>query len=1190
MGPRSAAAARRPLAAVAAALLLAPGAGGGSPTQTQTTVTRTLSKVGAVGSPTASRTPVPSVTQVVGPTATPTETGPHQSCATHVCGGARADWNWAGPQGQCAGECSDARCCTDGGVLASAPTWAHHQHCGDGGLAAWGNGSLITELSCTQLCDGDSECYGYHWAPNGTDPDLPSEPGDIGPCWLAREAPLPACHDAALDCDLCRYHSKVLYPWFKPSGSVEGMDLPEPPTQRCRGVQLPDSPDGPVQYCNMTPSDCQRACEAQGELCGAADWTLLEGLPFRRDARSGKHAPCKTQCTLWETWDCNSTTPAPPRVPLNVTATATLPERSSDDALGDALRAEPDAPCRSNGTCLWRRTDSAALCTVTPGEYFGHWGPLLCLVFFSALCLTSTGITCMSLRKGGSGLEGPRRTCCILFAVGVVPLSLLWLLGLSEAVRISMLRNCPEWVNPRWGRNLPFPHFNVPSMFSADVQGSVNIRYKRDPPNFTTGHAYRAVDTRGTCGADDGTRDGHFWEFSRSCWSPAAWGQQWSRLPSPGHAVWNTTFHPAMPRLGEYDVGFTCGRVTADDAYALRSNSRMQHIVSDGVLHEIEVGARVISVVQFRTKDGSCGDPAWVTVLATEGCLRSMYPQEVHGDSSRRIVFRGDCSECEWLRWQDVKNAPYMMMVINSLCSLFFSGIAGVFVDKLIPFLVKVAGKLPSAGPTIRKKCECCVPSGADEQEYSFLSCPCAPNEERQDELRRGKLHQVKLILKKTQLDADEEKLAKLSCWMLGVPGCCDLTPDWPGAPKEGEDFDYAGQEPSHPAETSYATPTQMTMPDGKLSPCHEPISDCPTHLPGDMEEPTEWSPVSSPDPRCRHEPPYGDERRTEDPDAAGDSGKEQKAPESTVSSTEAEEHEKQRKKRLRKARRELEKSAKKNRESCCHTYLYVSYWISNVKRYLADNYDAIVDKITEVLSPYESASSYARSTSAPCFFFVLVKTSYLMLAFVVTIHEVATSPGFSLWDQYQVLYVRMVNSGAPLLLLEQCRVMLAAWELLKTGQASAADKGKAVRSIFFFLLTMAVFLPPVVTHIAPMFFVFPWLLLILYVFGWQFFMQLPGYFINDVLARDWANLVQNRPFHAVALSELLGFWGKFSTSFFIVLPLQMLFNFGVLMYSGVPYWQIPGREVRSRKWDCFTDNNHGNSLAATLQEYSFYF
>eukprot|EP00662_Eupelagonemidae_sp_cell21_P039789 gene39789-55684_t len=33
-----------------------------------------------------------------------------------------------------------------------------------------------------------------------------------------------------------------------------------------------------------------------------------------------------------------------------------------------------------------------------------------------------------------------------------------------------------------------------------------------------------------------------------------------------------------------------------------------------------------------------------------------------------------------------------------------------------------------------------------------------------------------------------------------------------------------------------------------------------------------------------------------------------------------------------------------------------------------------------------------------------------------------------------------------------------------------------------------------------------------------------------------------------------------------------MLFNYGVMWYRGVPYWLVPGREIRSRTWECWQE------------------
>eukprot|EP01065_Artemidia_motanka_P034827 TRINITY_DN4270_c0_g1_i1.p1 TRINITY_DN4270_c0_g1~~TRINITY_DN4270_c0_g1_i1.p1 ORF type:complete len:1099 (+),score=296.93 TRINITY_DN4270_c0_g1_i1:71-3367(+) len=1074
----------------------------------------TLTKAAPPSATATPRAQQPSATPTVlppgGPTATPTTTQMLQveSCAPHDCGGSPLSyWNAVGAQGTCYGECSNETCCSDGGSSPFSPDWVHFEWCSTDGL---GEVQVLTFDECTSGCFGAPGCYAYRWTPGD---------GLAGQCSHALAGPLVRCGPPLLECEQCRYHSKALLPWFEVFGySQDG-------TAGCVGTSSAAQPSSPwiipdnVRF-NVTPADCQRHCEAMQTECGGAEWKLLEPPAHVINPLTGEVITFASECTLWDSVTCG--------------ANGTVPRKG----------------CTGNGTCFYQRIGAADYCDVSIGDYFLSWGPMLCIIFLGCLCMVSTVLGCASMRKGGTAVREHARTCCKLFLSGLVPLSLLFAFAIFPDVRSNMLTRCPARVQPQWGANSLLPDVQINESDVHAKTGTVEV------------HVFHSDNHSDECPSTNELRKDRFWEFAGSCWGPADWGQTFAHLPDPGTTIWNVSFAPGMPRLGEYDFTLYCQRTAALHPSA-------QRVVGPGLNVSEGERPKAVFLVQFKSKDGTCTGPTWQVAFLQTDCMHGLHLQNIDGEDVV-ITLQASCSHCEWLRWEHVKNAPYQMMIINSLCSLFFSGVAALIVDNLIPFLGDLISRVPGIGATFKKNCECCT-SGQDEGDDAVQFVPCAPSEELRSKIERGKRQQLRKLLGRWPRGEDEENLAQISCSRVGCPGCCDLATDWQENAADDDDGD--DDDPASPRPRRTTSTTEPIF-----------IGTEATARDGDMEVDTDLSSTESSPLRQQRMEAAGDRRPSAPATVVMTSSSADRTSDVNRSGREAEAQQLS----------DLSDKLQPSRKGCCVCRQFVVYWFRNGRTYLYDNWDHIHDALSERLSSFQSAADFASAESAPCFFFVFVKSVFLWVAFVVTVQEVHGEVHLTTFDQYQMLYVRLVNSGIPLLLLESARGVLAAWAALHAtgsgGKDSASEKRKAVRSIGLTILTVSFFVPPAVTHIVPMIFAFPWLILILYVLGWQFFMQFPGYVLNDVFAKDWKTLVDKSPWKAFIIAELLGFWGKFSTSFFVVLPLQMLYNFGVLMYSDVPYWDIPGREYRSRKWECLVDSQKAQSLAATLQVVSFYF
>eukprot|EP00755_Sulcionema_specki_P021332 Sspe_Gene.74010::Locus_45326_Transcript_2_2_Confidence_0.667_Length_2648::g.74010::m.74010 len=252
---------------------------------------------------------------------------------------------------------------------------------------------------------------------------------------------------------------------------------------------------------------------------------------------------------------------------------------------------------------------------------------------------------------------------------------------------------------------------------------------------------------------------------------------------------------------------------------------------------------------------------------------------------------------------------------------------------------------------------------------------------------------------------------------------------------------------------------------------------------------------------------------------------------------------------------------------------------------------------LSEEMAAEPSMRDYAMRNAAPSFYFLVVKTLFLIVFYAIAA-KATQDRDVSGWVRYQMLYIRLINSGLPLLLLESFRGVVGSLKLLsaqreggRTGSGSqemAAQIRMAQLNIVVTAVTLLLFAPSFVTHIIPMMAMFPWLVILIHLLG-KFLLTWPLVYMDKTLGKDWGTLVYCHPMRAYLAAQLLGMWMKFTSSFFIVLPLQNFYNYGVLAYAGEPYWDIPLLEYRSRDMNCFFEDPFYDASSA-LQFLSFFF
>eukprot|EP00756_Hemistasia_phaeocysticola_P042877 Hpha_TRINITY_DN16992_c0_g4::TRINITY_DN16992_c0_g4_i1::g.54113::m.54113 len=1171
-----------------------------TPTVTLPSLSPTVSGI-VTPSSTATSDLTPTRTRPPTPTPTQTDTPIYytQSCAEFDCGPRLTSiyWNWIGPQASCDGNCSFADCCTHGEGAPYAPRWAGFASCNTLGAVEVSTNVPDTNM-CRAKCEADQMCYGYFWD------NLASK------CSVFMQ-PLEACSTARMNCTNCNFFTKTVVPWFSMQSNVRG----------CKGVYMQGERPRkdffpPNALVNVSSTDCQRICE-NNRSCAATEWRFMDTPDMEEDYITGVVRLAVSFCILWE--------------------------KVENCSISDEM------VCPSNGPCWFVKEGMVKDCSVDMMDYLLHYGPVLLMGFLGLMGLSSAVLKCAACRQGGRDLEEPAQSCVKLFLIALGPLLAVTIAAaLIGPLREILLGSCRALGEPPWGVNARLPVIGEPpssSNISNITRSNATTGYNKDQLSADddgTVSVHMFVGNRSGCPTDEEDPYDQFWEFGGSCWAPSDWGTQYAHLPDKGSLMWNLSFAEGMPSMGEYDFKLRCG-----SAKGLKAHPQV--ILEGNVGNDsMTESQRVIIFEQFKTKDATCKGAVWQVIFPEDECVNAFHDQAFKGGMAP-IWLDVDCSPCRWLRWEGVKNAPYEMMIINSLFSLVVAGFMSLVVDNVIPILGDIIAKIPGVGEVYKRYCCDCCFSDEDEDGKGLKFVPCAPNDKRKRKLERGKRKKFREILNRGPKTEEEEEMVQLTCQPVGCPGFCDLMTDWPEVPSEEEDKEEEDESSSEIpqaascaapedartdtemhetyATTELATTTVPTIPTRRHShrqrePFCESHTDAETiahsmrtHEVGAMEEATSTGWLSSrassasPSPRNRPgataPPPVNTYAPALDPDVLILRPNPLRSPEQNAMDAPCEVSPRSGGRHLgpptvtmassrngdADERSKLKQELRPDNRGCFYCFDFVPYWAENTGMFLKDNWDELSDGLAESLGSFDSARQFAASRSAPSFSFVFVKSVFLWVMYAVTCREIVSQDYLGTFGQYQILYVRIVNSGVPLLLLESMRGVLAAWTVLnKQGGASPSEKANAIRSVLLCALTVILFVPPIISHILPMIVVFFWVPLLFYIIGWQFLMEAPTYLLNDVIARDWKGIVESSPWGAFILAEILGMWLKMASSFFVILPMQMLFNFGVLFYTLTPYWDIPMREIQSRSWDCHVHDDGEASLAAQLQTISFYF
>eukprot|EP00756_Hemistasia_phaeocysticola_P005624 Hpha_TRINITY_DN13424_c0_g2::TRINITY_DN13424_c0_g2_i1::g.131163::m.131163 len=1077
------------------------------------------------------------------------------TCANFNCSGlelANHSWNWMGAGGLCLGDaCTEVECCTTAESLQFAPEYAGYENC-EVHDDLWGSVGYRSYEECWSDCDNNKDCWGF-WS-------------DRKVCKLMLAGPLQHCTTPLHTCDKCQFWTRVLMPWF----AVRS----HPTMEACQ-------PSGELRLVyNITPAACQALCDdLVDDGCNMAAYRRYSPFWYVnpisgrwRSAWDWEYTPFHSTCRLY-------------RNPLNATC--------SDSA---------EKVCHPNSTCFYERTATAWNCQETPVAYLSHSGPLVCLSVLGSLAISTLVFTCVSVSKGASdSVKENRKFFGRLLLIVAAPLLFFgFICAYIPGLRDSMLHICQGRVNPSWGANTLYDELEDTTDFDAD--GSAVLRWHKAE--------------EGTQECHEENEDGHIWELP-GCFAPAAWGQGWAHLPPPGSMIWNMTFHPDMPFIGSYDISFRCGWRPED----IRTHPR--RIISPNILDGTE--QRLMQITQFQTKDGKCDGPTWEILMGERECLESL------GSLGDDLMVSAVCSSCEWLRWEAVKNAPYQMMMINSLCSLVFSGILALVFDTIIPMF---GNKIAKSCPWFAVNCRCFTTT-SDDMDEDWHFCPCAPNEER-------RIDMVGQEMVWAEQEDDEYPIGpaccsaaeqKLTCSNFRCLGLCDLEEDWTDTPRSDRESYWDDDVQDGLTDGSLATtqtPTgtshhgtshhgDRTSPRGgrrhPLTPSGQNLSRAttprgswdsrtPRRDPG-LQTPRQKS-FAPTNPRNE---PFAEDYEDEEGDITFAEGDMTFADSSsitedghryqssvrgsipTMARTQAPSSYYIDERTAATVGTEKQLRLPTRRHGCCRCKYMFRYWADNIWRWISDNQESITEGIIDDLHKHEGALQFARSRSAPSFAFVLIKTVYFFFFLTIDLMESSEDTRLSKWDRYQILYMRLCNSGIMLLLIECIRVVDANLQHIRANTMKREDMRKTHISFGLTIALAASYLPAFLTHIIPMGVVYVWVLLLLYVFGYKVLLKWPTYLIDSKLANDWEHRVENTPYRMLAVAHFLGLYQKFSGSFLMVLPVQMLYNYGVVLYSmSVPYWEIPIREYRSRTWSCFFETSKDEDLADKLQLYSFYF
>merc|ERR1712083_130591 len=104
-----------------------------------------------------------------------------------------------------------------------------------------------------------------------------------------------------------------------------------------------------------------------------------------------------------------------------------------------------------------------------------------------------------------------------------------------------------------------------------------------------------------------------------------------------------------------------------------------------------------MGIQQYSTKDGTCRKASWTAYVPDRGCI------PVANGSGIAFV-KVECSYCEWLRWQGVKNAAYSTMLLNSVCSIAFGALMEVLFLIILPRVVSPLGETKLCGCLSKSK------------------------------------------------------------------------------------------------------------------------------------------------------------------------------------------------------------------------------------------------------------------------------------------------------------------------------------------------------------------------------------------------------------------------------------------------------------------------------------------------------
>jgi len=158
-------------------------------------------------------------------------------------------------------------------------------------------------------------------------------------------------------------------------------------------------------------------------------------------------------------------------------------------------------------------------------------------------------------------------------------------------------------------------------------------------------------------------------------------------------------------------------------------------------------------------------------------------------------------------------------------------------------------------------------------------------------------------------------------------------------------------------------------------------------------------------------------------------------------------------------------------------------------------------------------------------------------------------------WQRYTEVYVRLVNSGAPILFVA---IVLAAWTAV---DLHALEHRGSVAIFISGLGAFALLLPGIYTHVIPMIGAYVWLfapaLSVTFAAVWLI------WHIRSTTVRSESTCVR----WLVALASLLL---KILSVSLLVWTLQSAMNYGVLLYARTGYINVVVDEYRMRDYSCY--------------------